>query len=53
MHHGAVSRWYCQVVDHVLCERRDCSSRAQPPLNRKLALNERERSVAIYTFEGE
>ncbi|NVK33647.1 MAG: DUF2083 domain-containing protein [Rhodobacteraceae bacterium] len=36
-----------------LCERRDCSSRAQPPLNRKLALNERERSVAIYTFEGE
>lgn len=36
-----------------LCERRDCSSRAQAPLNRKLALNERERSVAIYTFEGD
>ncbi|MBL3574709.1 short-chain fatty acyl-CoA regulator family protein [Rhodovulum sulfidophilum] len=36
-----------------LCERRDCASRAQAPINRKLAVNELERSLAVYRFEGE
>ena len=36
-----------------LCEQPNCASRAQPPLNRRLAYNERERSVAIFRFEGE
>lgn len=36
-----------------LCERSNCASRAAAPINRKLAVNERERSLAIYRFEGE
>lgn len=36
-----------------LCERANCSSRAHAPINRKLAVNERERSLAILRFEGE
>ncbi|TNE63173.1 helix-turn-helix domain-containing protein [Celeribacter ethanolicus] len=36
-----------------LCERRNCASRAQAPINRKLAINERERSLALFRFEGE
>lgn len=36
-----------------LCEKRNCASRAQAPINRRLALNERERSVALFRFEGE
>lgn len=36
-----------------LCERSNCASRAAAPINRKLAVNERERSMAIYRFEGE
>ena len=36
-----------------LCERPNCASRAHAPLNRRLAFNERERSVAMYRFEGE
>tara|TARA_R100000005_G_scaffold88747_1_gene58812 strand:+ start:8373 stop:9809 length:1437 start_codon:yes stop_codon:yes gene_type:complete len=36
-----------------LCERSNCSSRAHAPVNRRLAINERERSLAIFQFEGE
>lgn len=36
-----------------LCERQNCGSRAQPPINRRLAINERERSLALFRFEGE
>ena len=36
-----------------LCERAHCASRAHAPINRRLAFNERERSLAIYQFEGE
>ncbi|MTH64037.1 helix-turn-helix domain-containing protein [Paracoccus shanxieyensis] len=36
-----------------LCERRDCAARAHAPINRRLKVNERERSLAIYEFEGE
>ncbi|MEO8243793.1 MAG: short-chain fatty acyl-CoA regulator family protein [bacterium] len=36
-----------------LCERANCGSRAHAPINRRLAFNERERSLAIYRFEGE
>ena len=36
-----------------LCERSNCPSRAQAPINRKLAVNELERSLALYRFEGE
>ncbi len=36
-----------------LCEKPNCSSRAQAPINRKLAVNELERSLALYRFEGE
>jgi len=35
-----------------LCERPDCSSRAHAPFNRKLRINERERSLAIFQFEA-
>ena len=35
-----------------LCERPDCSSRAHAPINRRLRVNERERSLAIFSFEG-
>lgn len=34
-----------------LCERPDCAARAHAPINRKLAVNERERSLAIFRFE--
>ena len=34
-----------------LCERRDCPARAHAPINRKLAVNERERSLALFRFE--
>ena len=34
-----------------LCERPDCAARANAPINRKLAVNERERSLAIFRFE--
>lgn len=36
-----------------LCERQNCAARAHAPINRKLAVNERERSLAIFQFEGE
>lgn len=36
-----------------LCEKSSCSSRAQAPINRKLAVNELERSLALYRFEEE
>lgn len=36
-----------------LCERPNCSARAQPPINRRLRVNERERSLAIFSFETE
>ncbi|AGT11449.1 helix-turn-helix domain-containing protein [Paracoccus aminophilus] len=36
-----------------LCERPDCSARAHAPVNRRLRVNERERSVAIFEFETE
>lgn len=35
-----------------LCERPDCSARAHAPINRKLEVNERERSLAIFRFES-
>lgn len=34
-----------------LCERQNCASRAQAPINRNLAVNELERSVALFSFE--
>lgn len=34
-----------------LCERNDCSARAHAPINRRLKVNERERSLAIFQFE--
>ncbi len=34
-----------------LCERHDCAARAHAPINRPLAVNERERSLAIFRFE--
>lgn len=34
-----------------LCERPDCSARAHAPINRRLRVNERERSLAIFSFE--
>ncbi|WBU64616.1 helix-turn-helix domain-containing protein [Paracoccus aerodenitrificans] len=36
-----------------LCERQNCASRAQAPINRNLSVNELERSVALFSFEGE
>ncbi|WBU53362.1 short-chain fatty acyl-CoA regulator family protein [Paracoccus sp. SCSIO 75233] len=36
-----------------LCERQNCASRAQAPINRNLSVNEWERSVALFSFEGE
>lgn len=36
-----------------LCERPNCGSRAQAPINRRLTVNEQERSLAIFRFEGE
>lgn len=36
-----------------LCERPDCSARAHAPMNRRLKVNERERSLAIFSFEEE
>ncbi|WBU55941.1 helix-turn-helix domain-containing protein [Paracoccus sediminicola] len=36
-----------------LCERQNCASRAQAPINRNLAVNELERSVALFSFETE
>ena len=34
-----------------LCERNDCAARAHAPINRRLRVNERERSLAIFQFE--
>lgn len=34
-----------------LCERANCPARAHAPVNRKLRVNERERSLAIFEFE--
>lgn len=34
-----------------LCERRNCPARAHAPINRRLSVNERERSLAIFRFE--
>lgn len=34
-----------------LCERGDCAARAHAPINRRLKVNERERSLAIFRFE--
>lgn len=36
-----------------LCERNDCAARAHAPINRRLKVNERERSLAIFNFETE
>ena len=36
-----------------LCERHDCAARAHAPINRRMTINERERSVAIFQFERE
>ncbi len=36
-----------------LCERSDCAARAHAPINRRLRVNERERSLAIFQFEQE
>lgn len=36
-----------------LCERQNCAFRAHAPINRKLAVNELERSLTLYRFEGE
>ncbi|MDD2868425.1 short-chain fatty acyl-CoA regulator family protein [Neomegalonema sp.] len=36
-----------------LCERPDCAARAHAPINRRLVVNERERSLAIFRFESE
>lgn len=36
-----------------LCERQGCAARAHAPINRRLAINERERSLAIFRFEDE
>lgn len=37
-----------------LCERADCASRAHTPINRRFTVNERQRSMSIYSFdEGE
>ena len=36
-----------------LCERQHCASRAQAPINRNLAVNELERSVALFSFDPE
>lgn len=36
-----------------LCERPNCAARAHAPINRRLRVNERERSLAIYSFEQE
>lgn len=36
-----------------LCERPNCGVRANPPINRRLHVNERERSVAIFSFQQE
>jgi hypothetical protein len=36
-----------------LCERPNCAARASPPINRRLQVNERERSLAIFSFETE
>ncbi len=35
-----------------LCERQNCASRAQAPINRNLAVNELERSVALFSLEA-
>ncbi|MFV0410315.1 MAG: short-chain fatty acyl-CoA regulator family protein [Paracoccus sp. (in: a-proteobacteria)] len=37
----------------LLCERQNCASRAQAPINRNLAVNELERSVALFSFDPE
>lgn len=34
-----------------LCERPDCAARANAPINRRLRVNELERSLAIFSFE--
>lgn len=34
-----------------LCERPDCASRAHAPVNRRLRVNERERSLALFQFD--
>jgi len=34
-----------------LCERSDCAARAHAPINRRLRVNERERSLALFQFE--
>ena len=36
-----------------LCERQNCASRAHAPINRNLAVNELERSVALFSFDPE
>lgn len=36
-----------------LCERSDCAARAHAPINRRLRVNERERSLAIFNFESD
>ncbi|MDS9469449.1 short-chain fatty acyl-CoA regulator family protein [Paracoccus sp. MBLB3053] len=36
-----------------LCERSNCPARAHAPINRRLKVNERERSLAIFSFEEE
>ncbi|MDO5606498.1 MAG: short-chain fatty acyl-CoA regulator family protein [Paracoccus sp. (in: a-proteobacteria)] len=36
-----------------LCERQNCVSRAQAPINRNLSVNELERSLALFSFDPE
>lgn len=38
-------------VNCYLCERPNCAARAQAPINRRLLVNERERSLALFNFE--
>ena len=40
-------------VNCYLCERRNCSSRAHAPLNRKLIFDERVRDISVFRFEDD
>ncbi|WP_432256686.1 helix-turn-helix domain-containing protein [Limimaricola sp. AA108-03] len=40
-------------INCYLCERPNCASRAHAPVNRRLEIDESERGLAIYRFEGE
>ncbi len=40
-------------INCYLCERPNCPSRAHAPINRRLSVHEQERSMSIFSFEGE